>query len=383
MRENWQFRRLRLSNWKNFRHADVAIRDRLFLTGANASGKSNFLDAFRFLRDLAASSSGFQQAVLQPRRGGVSGIRCLSANRRPDVKLAVDLERNGDAWSYEIAFHQDSRRRPRIRSERVTHGKRILVDRPDREDERDPERLTQTYLEQVSANQPFRELAKFFGSIHYLHLVPQLVREPDHYSSRPNDPFGSDFLERVANTQERTRISRLRHIECALRASVPQLERIELSRDMRGRFRLWGKYRHWRLPGEWQSEEQFSDGTLRLTGLLWAAMDRGGPLLLEEPELSLHPEVVRVLPQMFARIRRRGGRQIFVSTHAPDLLRDEGIGIDEAVLLMPGPKGTEAILAGSIREVRALIQGGLSLADIAMSRTRPENAVQLASFGDS
>ncbi len=44
---------------------------------------------------------------------------------------------------------------------------------------------------------------------------------------------------------------------------------------------LRGKYRHWRPEGTWQTEEQFSDGTLQLIGLLWAAMDRGkGPLSL-------------------------------------------------------------------------------------------------------
>lgn len=37
-------------------------------------------------------------------------------------------------------------------------------------------------------------------------------------------------------------------------------------------------------------------------------------MLLEEPELSLHPEIVRVLPQMLARVQRRSGRQVFVST---------------------------------------------------------------------
>ena len=74
----------------------------------------------------------------------------------------------------------------------------------------------------------------------------------------------------------------------------------------RGTPHLRGRYQHWRAQGAWQSEEQFSDGTLRLMGLLWAAMDKGGPLLLEEPELSLHPEIVRVLPQMLARVQRRG-----------------------------------------------------------------------------
>ena len=385
MSKDLRFRRLRLRNWKNFRQVDVALRDRLFLVGANASGKSNFLDAFRFLRDIALSGSGFREAVLHPRRGGVSGIRCLAARQYPDVEIAVELveEGEGAAWKYEMAFHQDNQRRPRIRRERVSHGGETLVDRPGKEDSADPERLTQTYLEQVNVNQPFRDLAAFFGSIRYLHLVPQLVREPDRSVGRTNDPFGGDFLEQVAKTQERTRTARLGRIQRALRVAVPQLEQIDLWRDARGTPHLRGRYQHWRAHGAWQSEEQFSDGTLRLMGLLWAAMDKGGPLLLEEPELSLHPEIVRVLPQMLARVQRRSGRQVFVSTHSPDLLRDEGIGLDEAMLLVPGAEGTKVVPAESNQEVRKLLEGGLSLAEIAIPRTRPENAAQLALFGDA
>lgn len=384
MSKDLRFRRLRLRNWKNFLRVEVAVRDRLFLVGANAAGKSNFLDAFRFLRDIALSGSGFREAVLDPRRGGVSGIRCLAARRYPDVEIAVELEEEGEetSWEYEIAFHQDNQRRPRIRRERVSRAGQVLVERPNKEDAADPERLTQTYLEQVSVNQVFRDLAVFFGSIRYLHLVPQLVREPDRSVGRTNDPFGGDFLEQVAKTQERTRTARLGRIQRALRVAVPQLEQIDLWRDARGTPHLRGKYQHWRAQGAWQSEEQFSDGTLRLMGLLWAVMDKGGPLLLEEPELSLHPEIVRVLPQMLARVQRLSGRQVFVSTHSPDLLRDDGIGLDEAMLLVPGPEGTEVVPAGSSREVRDLLEGGLSLADIAIPKTRPENAAQLALFGD-
>ena len=383
MSRDLRFRRLRLRNWKNFLQVDVAVGNRLFLVGANAAGKSNLLDAFRFLRDVALSGSGFREAVLHPRRGGVAGIRCLAARRYPDVEITVELEEEGAvAWRYEITFYQDNQRRPRIRRERVSRSGEALVDRPNEDDNKDPERLTQTYLEQVSVNQPFRDLAVFFSSIRYLHLVPQLVREPDRSVGRANDPFGVDFIDQVAKTQERTRMARLRRIQRALRVAVPQLEQIDLWRDARGTPHLRGKYQHWRAQGAWQSEEQFSDGTLRLMGLLWATMDKGGPLLLEEPEMSLHPEIVRVLPQMLARVQRRSGRQIFVSTHSPDLLRDEGIGLDEAMLLVPGTEGSEVVPAGSNREVRALLEGGLSLADAAIPRTRPENVAQLALFDD-
>ncbi|TVQ99482.1 MAG: hypothetical protein EA399_07705 [Desulfovibrionales bacterium] len=44
----------RLRNWKNFGDAATQLSLRTFLIGPNASGKSNLLDALRFLRELAS-----------------------------------------------------------------------------------------------------------------------------------------------------------------------------------------------------------------------------------------------------------------------------------------------------------------------------------------
>jgi len=378
-----KLRGIRLQNWKNFVRAQAQIQDRVFLVGPNASGKSNFLDSFRFLRDLASTGGGFQEAV--GRRGGVSAIRSLAARRYPGIEVVVVLKSDDDetVWEYELGFHQDNQRRPLLRKELVRRNGDVLLTRPTPEDQDDPARLSQTYLEQVNVNQPFRDVTTFFASIQYLHIIPQLVREPDRSVGRANDPFGGDFLEQVAKTSERTQKARLRRIQEALRVAVPQLEEIELWRDVRGTPHLRGKYKHWRPQGAWQTEEQFSDGTLRLMGLLWAALDGGGPLLLEQPELSLHPEIVRVLPQMLARIQRRTGRQIFLSTHSPDLLRDEGIGLDEVLLLQPGSEGTQITAAGSHQDIRDLLSGGLSMADVVVPKTRPEQAAQLTLFADA
>jgi predicted ATPase len=375
-----KFHAIALKNWKNFAQVEVSIPDRLFLVGPNASGKSNLLDAFRFLRDLASTGGGFQEAVA--RRGGVMAIRCLAARRQPDIEICVGLKDDDNEWSYEIAFNQDSQRRPHLKKERVLCGGQILLERPNEEDRADPARLTQTYLEQVNVNRSFREIAKFFDSIRYLHIVPQLVREPDRSVGRINDPFGGDFLEQLAKTSDKTRKARLRRIQEALRVAVPQLQEIELWRDVRGIPHLRGKYEHWRPQGAWQTEEQFSDGTLRLMGLLWVAMEKGGPLLLEEPELSLHPEIVRMLPQMLARAVRRTGRQIFLSTHSPDLLQDEGIGLDEVLLLLPKKEGTAVRTAAEFEDIRHLLAGGLSMAEAVIPKTKPKQATQLALFGE-
>lgn len=379
-----KFSNLRLRNWKNFAACDVELQNRVFVVGPNAAGKSNFLDVFRFLRDLATLGGGFQEAVR--RRGGVSALRCLAARRYPDIEVSVVLNEPLAAsprWEYELAFNQDSQRRPRIARERVVRDGTVLLNRPDDLDRSDPELLTQTHLEQVNVNREFRELAALFESVRYLHIVPQLVREPDRSVGRANDPFGGDFLEQIAKTPSRTQIARLRRIRDALRVAVPQLTEIELQRDdVRGIPHLRGKYEHWRPQGAWQTEEQFSDGTLRLMGLLWVAMDGGGPLLLEEPEQSLHPEIVRFLPQMFARVQHRTGRQIVLSTHSPDLLRDEGIGVDEVLLLRPSGEGTEVTPASKFQDVRDLLQGGSSLADVVIPKTRPQSADQLPLFAD-
>lgn len=382
MGNDLKIRRLRLRNWKNFADAEVDIADRVFLVGPNASGKSNFLDVFRFLRDLALAGGGFQEAIR--RRGGVSAIRCLAARRRPDIEVSVELtdERAGVAWTYELVFYQDNQRRPFIRRERVLQNGESLVNRPNSEDEEDSARLTQTYIEQVNVNKSFRSITEFFTAIRYLHIVPQLVRDPDRSVGRINDPFGGDFLEQVAKTSARIRNSRLRRIQKALQLAVPQLEEIGLHRDTRGTPHLRGKYQHWRAQGAWQTEEQFSDGTLRLMGLLWAVMETGGTLLLEEPELSLHTEIVRVLPQMLARVQRRNHRQILLSTHSPELLQDEGIGLDETLLIAPQADGATVASAASRFEIRALIESGLSLADVVIPQTRPALTDQLALFAD-
>lgn len=380
-----RFTHIGLRNWRNFAKIDVDLQQRVFLVGPNASGKSNFLDALRFLQDIVNVGGGFQAAVGAPGRKGVSELRCLAARKFPDIEFRVDVgtEDRPKAWSYELAFTQDSQRRPKIRKETIRRNGRIKLERPGLDDERDPERLTQTTLEQVTVNRPYRELLSFLASVRYLHIVPQLVREPDRSVGRIKDPFGGDFLERLASAPSKRRNSWLRRIVKALQVAVPQLKDLELYRDeKRGTPHLRGKYAHWRPQGAWQTEERFSDGTLRLLGLLWAVLDDSGPLLLEEPELSLHPAVVRHVPQMIARMQARTDRQVILSTHSPEMLLDPGIGLDEVLLFRPTEEGTEVHSAAHDKEIRVLVEHDLPLADAVIPATGPSEAAKLVLFGD-
>lgn len=381
-----RFSRIVLQNWRNFGHVDVALQNRAFLVGPNASGKSNFLDVFRFLRDLVIPGGGFEQAVNS--RGGLSRIRNLSA-RHPYTDIMIQIELSeGDSvnWQYQLAFAQDNRSRPILKEEVVRQGEIVILKRPDDHDTEDKERLRQTYLEQTFANRDFREIAEFIAKIRYFHLVPQLVRDPGRSLGREADPYGGDFLEQIARTPANIRDARLRRILAALKVAVPQLQELKLERDVRGIAHLQGNYEHWRPTGAWQNETDFSDGTLRLIGLLWSLLEGNGALLLEEPELSLHSEVVRHIPQMMWRVqrgpRRSTTRQVFLSTHSSDLLRDEGIAADEILLFRPSKEGSTVHVGADIGEVKVLLESGLSAAEVVIPHTQPENAIQLALWGD-
>ncbi len=375
--------RLKVENWKNFKAAEVQLGHRLFLVGPNASGKSNFLDIFRFLRDVSISGGGLQQAV-EGRRGGVGAIRCLAARKHSDVLIEVDLKEDGndDLWQYRLSFSQNNNRQPVIQQERVEHNGEVKINRPDSDDKSDPLRRTETALEQTSANRDFRPVSRFFESVSYQHLLPQVIRDPQGFSPGKigNDPFGRDFLQRVENTFSKTRDSRLKKILDAMKVAAPQLQELKVERDNFGVPHLVGLYTHWRLnPGK-QNEAQFSDGTLRLFGLLWTLFEGDGPLLLEEPELSLHSEVVRHLPQLIERVHkhRKIKRQVIISTHSEAMLSDAGIGGEELLRLEPSAEGTLLKSPAQDPHDRRLLESGLTVAEVVLPKSAPKHSEQLA-----
>ncbi len=377
--------RLILKNWRNFRSVNVSLGERVFLVGPNASGKSNLLDVFRFLGDIAKPGGGLQKAVSD--RGGVSRLRCLAARKYPDIEVEIHLAESAGketAWRYAIGLKQEARgyRQPYLAYEKVHRGNQLVLDRPNNQDRVDSLRLTQTYLEQISVNVEFREISRFLESIQYLHLVPQLIRHSEAFSGPgiSGDPFGKNFLDRVARTTSKTRTARLKAIESALRLAVPQLKQLKDVKDEVGAPHLEAVYEHWLPMGAKQREDQFSDGTLRLVGLLWSLLDGDSLLLLEEPELSLNAGIVSKLPAVIHRLQRQRKRQVILSTHSADLLSDNGIGGEEVILLTPSVEGTEAKLAADILDVRTLLEGGLTIAEAVLPRTVPPRLSQLVRF---
>lgn len=380
---------IKLKNWRNFRVADVSLRNWTYLIGPNASGKSNFLDVFRFLRDVSKpAGGGLLKAVAD--RDGISKLRCLHHRKDSEVRIEVHLSESIEdaepTWRYVLGFkHEGKTQRPIITIEQVWRkgNKVLIIDRPNSDDEKDAARLTQTYLQQINTNSNFREITDFFGATTYLHLVPQLLKYGDKIAGNrlEDDPFGQGFLERIAKCPQKTRDSRLKKIGAALQLALPHFKELRyIKDDDTGRPHLEALYEHHRPQAGWQREEQFSDGTLRLLALLWALLDGDSLLLLEEPELSLNNAIVEQIPRIIQHIQRstKRQRQILISTHSEALLSNPGIDGRGILILEPSAEGTN-IHPANENELRC-IESGLSVAEVLLPKVRPQGVEQLRLF---
>ncbi|MDD7080077.1 MAG: AAA family ATPase [Prevotella sp.] len=374
--------RIKLYNWKNFRDCEVILAERCFVIGANATGKSNFLDVLRFLRDIVKQGGGLQFAVNV--RGGLKKIRCLAARQRTEVCVEVDISENGKndpKWKYSLELVNTGGGIQNVTAlvnrEEVynyyTKEKILLRDNSFKDD--DAETKKYTHLEQPTANAKFREIKDVFQTTEYLNVIPQFVRDADSImlSSGMEDYYGRNFMRRLALLNEKTRNKYLKIINEVLLTAVPQLENLSFVKDEKGFPHVEAKYHHWRARGSKQNEQMFSDGTIRLIGFLFAMLDGNGIILLEEPETNLHTAIVAAIPEFVAKVQRNKKRQVIITTHSYEILSNKGIRAEELVILRPSPEGTIAENALEDKAVSAMLEAGLSAADAAMAETRADN----------
>lgn len=380
--------KLKLDNWKNFKSVEVDFSLRVFVVGPNASGKSNLLDVIRFLRDIVKQAGGFQYAVEE--RGGVSKIRCLAARQHPDIGIEVhlsEIQNQEPEWIYRLVFKHSGggiiKNQAVIVEEKVWSNKKKkwVLERNNESKKEDDETLKFTHLEQPTSNKEFREVYRFFQEIQYLNIVPQLVRDADSYmlSANKEDYHGRNLLDKINKTAKNTRDAYIRRINEVLKIAVPQLMELQFITDKKGIPHLEAVYDHWRAKGAKQQEAQFSDGTLRLIGFMWALLDGQETILLEEPELYLHTMIIKQLPEFISKLQRRKNRirQVIITTHSYDLLTNEGIGANEVVLLETTLEGTRARRADYVDQIKKYLEAGFSMAEAAIPASAPKGIEKL------
>jgi predicted ATPase len=128
---------------------------------------------------------------------------------------------------------------------------------------------------------------------------------------------GEDLVSCLFNLRETER-DRFEAIEDALRAAFPRFQRLDFPPVAAGTLALTWRERGFSRPFYMH---QLSEGTLRFLWLATLLQSPGlTPLtLIDEPEISLHPELLGLLAGLLREASQR--TQIMVATHSDRLVR--------------------------------------------------------------
>jgi predicted ATPase len=358
-------KRVGIRNYKSIGKADVSLGNLTVLVGRNGSGKSNFLDALRFVADGLQTS--LDHAIKS--RGGIDAVRRRSTGHPRNFAIALEAQLQGwqsAHYGFEVTARQRggfSIRRESLRllspsgailgSYEVAGGKveeSSLANMP-------PAVRDRLYLVTASGLPPFRGIYDFLVSMGFYNLNPDAMKElqsPDAGELLHRDGANvASVTGRLSQDQPKI-IERVQSYLATIVPDITEFERVSLGprETLQFKQRVVGSSYPWKFFAS-----SMSDGTLRALGTLIAATqfaERTAPVGLvgiEEPETALHPAAAGAL--MDALREAASHTQVLVTSHSPDLLDQMNLETDH-LLAVVSQKGTTQVAPIDDASLRAI-----------------------------
>ncbi|HLL04654.1 MAG TPA: AAA family ATPase [Myxococcaceae bacterium] len=366
-------KKLRLTDFKSFVNEEVELAPLTLLVGANASGKSNFLDAIQFLRathfDLSIADilngeeraypyseawPGLRGRAAEAARVGTSVFSIESLWRTPDIE-DVYGKRNvqGQQWGevrHRIACRTDPY--PRLEAESLAKGdgellfstgavkdNRIevpgwkLIPWPGNERKESPalldadRSLQWIILGSINPGSPSvppvvaqysHALSEAVGRIGSLDIKPEQMRG---YGRKGMfmDVAGKNISGLLAAMSEQLETKRAL-VDWLAEFCAPEITDIDFIEvkelgDIMAMFVEAG--------GKRISVRSLSEGTLRFLGILLSLRmaEPGSVMLIEDIEMGLHPTRIRLLSEYLENVVRERNIQVIATTHSPVVLQ--------------------------------------------------------------
>ena len=356
---------LRLLNFKNFADETLKVGPFTVIVGANASGKSNIRDAFRFLHGIGR---GYTLAeILGGKYGpggqleweGIRGAPNEIARFRKGhfyvpytFSLHAEMDLVGTKTFYSITVEFDPGRPDgfRVLEEELRAGS-VIVYTTVKDDRGSPLMVLKgydielpTHLGQRSAEaggldaqlsraqpalaqflrlpddiqrQSIPDVHSALGGVRFLELSPVRMREP----SVPGATILGDSGQNLPSVLESICADRQRKstLMSWLEELTPMdVKELEFPRDPSGRVHLHIVERNGRKVSAYSA----SDGTLRFLGILAALLgsNEGGLYFFEEIDSGIHPNRLWLLLDLIERQTAKGKIQVVTTTHSPALL---------------------------------------------------------------
>jgi predicted ATPase len=325
--------RVRIRNYRSIGLCDVPLQRLTLLVGRNGAGKSNFLDALRFVSDGLETS--LDHAIKA--RGGMQAVRRKSAGHPPNFAIELGLNLPGGktaTYGFEVAARNErgftvKREELAVRDNAgrtvnsfVIHNGAVkttteIAPLPQPLDDR-------LFLVVASGLLAFRPVYDALTSMGFYNLNPETMRglqRPDAGELLHRDGGNiASVLGRLA-AEEPAEKERSQSYLSRIVPGIVGVDRVVLgpAETLEFRQEVEGSEHPWKFLAA-----SMSDGTLRALGTLVAMAQlsrRSGRVRLvgiEEPETALHPAASKALVAALCEAAEQ--TQILVTTHSTDLL---------------------------------------------------------------
>lgn len=340
-------KKLTLENFKNFQKAELELGPFTVLVGANAIGKSNLREAFRFLHGIGRGYTLAEvigekyvggERVWQGIRGGLSEV---AYQHQKTFVLNIDFYSQGtDLVSYSVNIDLDGKIGPWIVREILSYDKKVLFDwenpkweylKPDSSQQRivipmlalarkgilfsDPELFedkNDNLLSEIT-----QTAVNIFQNMRFFDFHPSALR----LASLPGQTALGDQGENLSSVLYAICQDKKRKESLAswLEALTPmEVVDFEFPADQIGRILVTLVEKN----GQKISAYSASDGTLRLLAILAAFLGPESAKLyfFEELENGIHPTRLHLLTGFIEDQTAKGNIQVIASTHSPHLL---------------------------------------------------------------
>ena len=341
---------VRMVNFKNFADETLKVGPFTVIVGANASGKSNIRDAFRFLHGIGR---GYTLAEILGGKYGPGGQRewvgirgapneilrmCPASPGVPfwfSLGVELDSEETRTSYSIKVAFAPDSPDGFRLMDEELRGGLELVYKTVESHDlllKLTADEAGKSWIE-ISRSQPAltqlstkyswrdlnarREFNIVLGKIRYLELMPERMREPSITGATMLGDGGENLpsvLEAICADSQRGH-----NLMSWLRELIPMdVKDFDFPRDPSGRVHLQIVEGNGRKVSAYSA----SDGTLRFLGILAALLgpNEGGLYFFEEIDNGIHPNRLWLLLDLIEQQTTEGNIQVVTTTHSPALL---------------------------------------------------------------
>jgi len=306
---------LSIQNYKSIRDQTLELGRLNILIGGNGSGKSNLISVFRFLRELVSQNlAGY---TLQ--KGGADSLLYFGRRTSPEMSLNILFEESGIENGYRVVLSGSDEDALFVKMEEATYRDASHV-AP--KVEHLSGNVPEAMIDRVSAGVGFyvaRNLRSY--RVYHFHDTSDLAAMKSFCSVDDNRYLReqSDNLAAMLYLLQERSAKDFSLIESTIRQVAPFFERFLLapSRHNPEKIRL-----EWKEKGSdaYFNATALSDGTLRFICLATLLLQPDLPslIILDEPELGLHPAAIQLLAAMLSSASTR--TQIIVATQSVTLV---------------------------------------------------------------